>query len=196
MSSADALSSGQQQLLLQMARESILHGFASHHPLKVDPADYDQELQEERACFVTLHINGRLRGCIGTLTPTGSLVEAVCENAYSAAFRDLRFLPLRRDECEQLDIEISVLTPSEQVHFDNEEDLLSQLRPGVDGLILEDGMQRGTFLPSVWESLPEPQDFFQQLKRKAGLPVTYWSPTIKISRYETYAFSDTSSAKV
>jgi len=111
------------------------------------------------------------------------LVEDVAENAVAAAFHDPRFPPLSRDEFDDLKISISVLSPPEEMSFSSEADLLSQIRPGIDGLILQEGFQKGTFLPSVWEELPETEMFFEHLKLKAGLPAGYWSDTLRVFRY-------------
>ena len=143
------------------------------------------ELKEERATFVTLTIHGNLRGCIGMLEACRPLAEDVAENAVSAAFHDPRFPPLSEDEFEQLEIHISILSPPEEMIFSSEDDLLEQIRPGTDGLILQEGFQRGTFLPSVWEELPETEIFFEHLKMKAGLPAGYWSDTLRVFRYTT-----------
>jgi AmmeMemoRadiSam system protein A len=130
-----------------------------------------------------------LRGCIGHLEATLPLVEDVAENAFSAAFRDPRFPALRDTEYAALELHISVLTPAEPLDCNSESDLLRQMRPYQDGLILAEGLRRGTFLPSVWEQLPEPREFLRHLKRKAGLPDDYWSPSLQIYRYETESFS-------
>lgn len=174
--------------LLRIAKASIRHGLNHGMPLKVDASEYAEELREIRACFVTLNRNGNLRGCIGHLEAVIPLVEDVAENAFSAAFRDPRFPPLGEREMDGLEIHISVLTPSSPMQFTSEDDLLSQIRPGIDGLILEDGRHRGTFLPSVWESLPTAELFLQHLKQKAGLPANYWSPTLRVARYQTESF--------
>jgi len=184
-----SLTPGQRRLLLDIARASIREGLEHDSALTVTAGDYPPALQAERASFVTLHLEGELRGCIGHLEAIQPLVADVAENAFSAAFRDPRFPPLREPEYAGLHIHISVLTPAEPMQFASEADLLRQLRPGTDGLILEDGWARGTFLPSVWESLPEPQEFLAHLKRKAGLPVGHWSDSLRIYRYTTESFS-------
>ncbi len=176
--------------LLAVARDSIAQGLERGSPLAVDPADYPEALRAQRAAFVTLHLAGDLRGCIGHLEAVAPLVRDVAENAYAAAFRDPRFPPVSPPEFGMLALHISVLTPPEPMTFSSEADLLAQIRPGVDGLILTDGRARGTFLPSVWESLPRPRDFLTQLKRKAGLPVDHWSDRVQVSRYETESFGD------
>jgi hypothetical protein len=174
--------------LLEIAQTSIEHGLRHQQPLLVEPMYYPVELQKEKASFVTLLRHDNLRGCIGTLTAFQPLISDVAQHAYAAAFEDPRFSPLQSHELEDLSIHISVLTPPQGIQFTSEEDLLQQLRPGVDGLILQDRWHRGTFLPSVWESLPNPRDFLQRLKQKAGLPADYWSNTLTIQRYTTISF--------
>lgn len=147
-------------------------------------------LREQRSCFVTLNRGGALRGCIGHLEAVQPLVLDVVENAYSAAFRDPRFSPLGQDELTGLQVHVSVLSPPVRVEFSSQQALIAKLRPGVDGLILQEGRHRGTFLPSVWESLPDPVDFLRHLKTKAGLAPDYWSEGIEIFRYETESFQD------
>lgn len=174
--------------LLDLAWSSIRRGLADGAPIQVDPEDYPQALRASGACFVTLHRLGSLRGCIGHLAACQPLVLDVAENAFAAAFRDPRFAPLQPGELEGLTIDISVLTAPEPLRFRDEADLIAQIRPGLDGLILEDGSARGTFLPAVWESLPEPRRFLAELKRKAGLPISHWSGRLKVSRYRTDTF--------
>jgi AmmeMemoRadiSam system protein A len=171
------------QTLLQVAKESIKTGLEKNKPLKVEPSDYAEELQENRATFVTLEIHKQLRGCIGTLTAYQSLVSDVADHAYAAAFSDPRFPRLQDNELALLELHISILSLPEPMSFDSEEQLIQQLRPGIDGLILTEGMYKGTFLPAVWESLKEPKEFLQHLKQKAGLSPNYWSNTIKVERY-------------
>ncbi len=184
MSSAD-ISQHHGQLLLKLAEESIHYGLENEQRLVVNPDDFPAPLFAQRAAFVTLTQKGQLRGCIGHLTATQSLAEDVAENAYSAAFNDYRFSPLTAKEWPDLEISISILSPPEPISFTSESDLLSKIRPGIDGLILELDQNRGTFLPSVWESLPTPEAFLQALKQKAGLPGNFWSNEIHMSRYTT-----------
>ena len=176
------------KLLRKVAQASIEHGLRIGRPLAVDMACYPRPLREPGASFVTLNEHGRLRGCIGSLEAIHPLVEDVAHNAYAAAFSDPRFPPLQAHELPGLDLHISVLSPATPMQFDSEEDLIRQLRPGVDGLMLEDGDHHGTFLPAVWESLPDAHDFLQHLKLKAGLPMDGWSDTIRVSRYVTESF--------
>ena len=177
------------QQLIQLAKDSVQHGLQFSKPAPVDRNQYDALLRQPRASFVTLQIAGQLRGCIGSLQASRPLIEDVSHNAFAAAFRDPRFSPLQADEYDDLDYHISILGLPEPMAFKSEEDLISQLRVGVDGLILEDMGRRGTFLPSVWDNLPKPKQFWQHLKAKAGLPQDHWSDTLKVSRYTTQAFS-------
>lgn len=178
------------KVLLDTARSSIQHGLDFGKALEVNAAYYTAALQAERACFVTLEKAGELRGCIGHLQAVQPLINDVAENAWAAAFQDPRFAPLKRVELPGLEIHISILSPPQAMTFSSQGDLLGQIRPGIDGLILEDGYRRGTFLPSVWESLPEARDFLAHLKLKAGLPADYWSDKIRISRYTSESITD------
>jgi len=169
--------------LMAVATASIEHGLTHHRALTVNPEDYSPKLREERVSFVTLKIQGQLRGCMGALVATRPLISDVAIHAYAAAFSDPRFASLQSSELPQLDVHISVLTVPEPMAFTSEADLIRQLQPGVDGLIIKDGWYRGTFLPAVWEALPEPQEFVRQLKHKAGLPMNHWSDSLTIQRY-------------
>jgi hypothetical protein len=141
-------------------------------------------LHEPGATFVTLTQGGQLRGCIGSLEAHRPLAQDVRENALAAAFRDPRFSPLAVEEFAFTSVEVSLLTPAVPLDFSDEADFMAQLRPGVDGIVFQYGRHRSTFLPQVWESLPEPEQFMQQLKRKAGLPPNFWHETVSIARYE------------
>jgi len=180
------------QALLNLARESIQFGLTHGQPLAVKKQTYSTDLQQPRASFVTLHKHGELRGCIGSLEAHQALVNDIANNAFNAAFRDPRFPPLQANEFEQLHIHIEILTPPEPIQFNSEQDLLKQLQPGEDGLILSEGTHRGTFLPTVWESLPQPEQLLFHLKNKAGLPGDYWSDNMKVQRYHTESFEDES----
>lgn len=184
------LNTEQRQALLGVARRSIALGLEEGRPLRVNLEDYAAELRTQRAAFVTLQEFGQLRGCIGHLEALQPLVKDVAENAFAAAFRDPRFPPVTARELERLHIEISVLTPATPLGFGSEQELVAMIEPGRDGLILEEGLARGTFLPSVWEALPNPVDFLRQLKRKAGLPENYWSDRLRVSRYRTESFGE------
>lgn len=184
------LADAERALLLDLARRSIAHGLDTGRALPVALDGLPPVLAADGAAFVTLLLAGRLRGCIGHLEPVGPLAVDVSENAYAAAFRDPRFPPVRAPELDLLHVEVSVLTPSEPIAFGSEEELLAALRPGIDGVILAEGARRGTFLPSVWEQLPEPAEFLRHLKLKAGLAAGYWSPRLTASRYRTESFGE------
>lgn len=190
MSSTNTLSLQDRATLLEVARASIRHGLRHRQALEVNPGDYPESLRPLRATFVTLEKGGQLRGCIGALTAYQPLVQDVAAHAYAAAFEDPRFPELRMEEFSALEVHISVLSPPEPLHFGSEDELLAQLRPGEDGLILHFRHHRGTFLPSVWEHLADPYVFLAQLKQKAGLPLDFWSPELQVERYTTEYFGD------
>jgi len=171
------------ETLLGIARSSVEHGVESGQLLSVRAADYHPALRDPRATFVTLRVQQALRGCIGSCQPVRPLVEDVAHNAYAAAFLDPRFPPMSREELAELHVHISLLSPTEEMSFTSEEDLCAQVRPGMDGLLLEEGGRKGTLLPAVWETLPDIRDFVRHLKLKAGLPADYWSDSLKMYRY-------------
>ena len=140
------------------------------------------------ASFVTLHLDGELRGCIGSIEAHRPLGEDVARNVRAAAYRDPRFPAVGTDEIPRLQMEVSVLSPREPLHAMSESDALALMRPGIDGICLDYGDLRSTFLPQVWESLPEPGEFLGELKRKAGLPRTFWHPDLRLSRYTVDKF--------
>ena len=172
--------------LVGLARDAIREAFAgtSQAPSAV-PA-----LRAEGATFVTLRRAGDLRGCIGTVNAWRPLEDDVRANAVAAAFHDPRFEPLSRSEFADTSIEVSLLGPREAIVAVDEDAVLGQLRPGVDGVVLECGRRRATFLPQVWEQLPDSRTFLSALKQKAGLAADFWSPEIRVSRYEVEKFVD------
>jgi AmmeMemoRadiSam system protein A len=179
-------------VLLETAWQSIKHGVTTGKALDPDTQRCEAPLAEPGASFVTLHRGGELRGCIGSLEAYRALITDVAENAFAAAFRDPRFAPLQAQELADLSLDISVLSRPQRMSFTSEQELLTQLRPKQDGLILQAGSNRATFLPSVWESLPEPARFLRQLKLKAGLTADYWSEDIRAWRYGSECFTDDS----
>jgi AmmeMemoRadiSam system protein A len=140
-------------------------------------------LRDDGACFVTLKCNGQLRGCVGSPRAYRPLVEDVADNGFAAAFRDSRFPKLKAEEKQELSLSVSVLSPPTPMTFADESDLLKQIRPAVDGLIIEANGRRALFLPQVWESLPRPPAFLAQLKIKAGLKRDHWSSDFKAWRF-------------
>lgn len=147
-------------------------------------------LQEPGACFVTLMQHDQLRGCIGSLEPHRVLLDDVEANACAAAFFDPRFQPLSAAEFNEIEIEISLLSPMQPMQFVDEADVLAQLRPGVDGIVFEYGRHRSTFLPQVWEQLPTPREFIEHLKVKARLPANFWANDVKLQRYSVTKFKE------
>ncbi len=160
---------GRNNRLLRAAAAALRYGVRHGRAPKTDARDNPPELRKPGATFVTLKHNGRLRGCVGSVAPVRALLADVMHNAYGSAFRDNRFPPLRKDELPGLRVSISLLSPFSALAFDDEEDLLRKLRPGTDGLLIENGSRRGLFLPQVWEQLETPADFLAHLKDKAGI---------------------------
>lgn len=146
------------------------------------------------ATFVTLRKNGALRGCIGNLEAHRPLLVDLKANALAAAFRDPRFPPLQREELDQICIEVSLLSVLRPIDCTSEEDALARLRPFEDGVVLQYGSTRGTFLPQVWDDLPEPALFLRELKRKAGLPTSFWASDIRLSRYSVAKYAEIDAA--
>lgn len=176
--------------LLRVARESIRRRFV-HDDSLPEAGVHDPALQEHRATFVTLTLHHELRGCIGSLEAQRSLLRDVSHNARAAAFHDPRFNPLAPAELTAVRIEISVLSCPEPFPVQDRAELLQHLEPGRHGLVLQEGTRRATFLPAVWESLPDAGDFLAQLLHKAGLHRDHWSPALRFFIYTTESFSET-----
>ncbi len=186
MSSAEAgLSASHRRVLLEVARRSVEHGVRERRPLPVDPGAHAPELRRHRASFVTLCVDGSLRGCTGRIEASQPLVVDVAESAGKSTFADPRFSAVSERELSQLEIHISVLSALERLAVESEEDLVRTLRPKVDGLVLREGALQSTFLPSVWDSIAEAREFVRELKRKAGLSPQHWSPALECFRYTT-----------
>jgi hypothetical protein len=169
--------------LIEVARDSIGYGLRMGAPLPVEPNAYAAALRPLGVTFVTLRIEASLRGCVGSLAAVRPIVTDVAHHAYQAAFHDPRFPNLAADERDALQIHISLLSPPQPMSCDGEDDLIAQLRPGIDGLVLEQGPNRGTFLPSVWAQIPQADRFLAQLKVKAGVGASDWPRDVKVSRY-------------
>jgi AmmeMemoRadiSam system protein A len=179
--------------LLAIARGAIAASLGEAGPIPEPAAGW---LDEPGASFVTLMQRGELRGCVGSLSAERPLRADVERNARAAAFRDPRFAPLSRLEYPEIEVEVSLLSPLEPIAFETESHALALLRPGVDGLLLEYGGQRGTFLPQVWEQLPEPDAFLEHLKKKAGLPAGFWAADLKLSRYTVRKWRESDAKRV
>lgn len=183
------LTLAQRQQLLHAARHTISTRLAGPDLPALDSQQYDPALSVKRSSFVTLKSAGRLRGCIGSLIATRSLLLDVVHNAAAAAFQDPRFKPLHAAEFAGIELHISVLSQPQPVAVASRAELLTMLQPGKHGLILQTGKQRATYLPSVWETLPEPEQFVRELRAKAGLPREGWSDNTQVSIYHTEEFS-------
>jgi AmmeMemoRadiSam system protein A len=166
-------------VLLGLARTAITEALGQ----TVAPAPAANWLRDSAASFVTLNQQGVLRGCIGSLIAHRPLGEDIRANALAAAFHDPRFPPVSAAEWLSVQVEVSVLSPLERLTVRSEVDLITQIQPGRHGLLLRYGAYQGTFLPQVWEELPDPKQFLSQLKRKAGLPPDFWSPDLEVYRY-------------
>lgn len=169
------------QTLLRLARAAIgkKFGFESHDLPRT------AWLEEPGATFVTLTLNNRLHGCIGSLEANRPLIDDVRDNAVAAAFQDPRFAPLTKEEFADAVIDVALLSKPEAIHFSSEEDALRQLNPGTDGVVFEYGSHRATFLPHAWADLPHARDLLVQLKKQAGLAEDFWSVDVKVSRFTT-----------
>ncbi len=179
-----------EQELLDIAYQSIEHGLKKGKYLKVSENKYSKTLQQPQGAFTTLKCNSVLRGCKGSLEATLPLINVVAYSAYSAAFDDPRFPPLQFCEFSQLKISLSVLSPKEKLSFTSEEELIEKIQPGIDGLILEYNGQKGTLLPSVWETVPDAREFFLTVKQKAGIDRDFWAENMQAYRYTAYTIKD------
>lgn len=172
--------------LLRLARDSIAHHLGGPLPEIPDGDVY----RHKAATFVTVTRHGELHGCIGTLDPYRTLVDDVQHNAVAAAFFDPRSRPLLLGEMGAISIEVSLLGPLQPVHVRTEAEAIEKIRPFEDGVVLRDGRHRATFLPQVWDKLPDPREFLAQLKQKAGMPAHGWSPSMEVFRYSLLKWSE------
>jgi AmmeMemoRadiSam system protein A len=191
------LATPERRELLALARASIdatlSSGSAVRGLVPLTTAPLLPGLTVRRSSFVTLRHGEELRGCCGTLDAPRPLAEDVWRNAWAAAFNDYRFPPLTATEWPHMNVHLSLLTVPEPLDIATEEQLLDLLRPSIDGLVLESDAGRATFLPAVWEQIPDPVQFVRQLKMKAGWSATYWSSSVRCSRYTTESFDEESS---
>ena len=177
--------------LLQIARKSIEDQLEHQKTIEqIDLLEQYPELKKKRATFVTLTIHGELRGCIGSIMPHQSLLDDIVHNAASAAFKDPRFFPLTKEEYLQSTVEVSLLTPPEELTYEDVHDLKSKIRPGIDGVIIQKGGYSATFLPQVWEQLPTFELFFAHLGQKAGLGSDVLELHPQVQTYQVENFED------
>ena len=191
MSTADWLSEDEGSYLLVVARNTIKDRLNNTEAPQIDWKDLPEKFKEQLGTFVTITIDGNLRGCIGHIIPRETVIEGIQENSINAAFRDPRFPPLTREEFENIEIEISILTAPEELTYTDADDLLNKLRPGVDGLIFKKGPYEATFLPQVWDQLPDREEFLSHLCLKAGLSYDSWrKEKLQVSTYQVQAFEE------
>lgn len=187
----DPLLPAEKAVLLTLARQALQEAVCGKQPPALDLAALPPPLRQPGASFVTLTRRGELRGCIGALEPCQPLVLDVCEHAAMAALEDYRFPPVTSDELPEIEIEISRLTPSHTLQYDCPADLLTLLRPGVDGVILRDGLRRATFLPQVWEKLPDTAEFLSHLCAKMGAQPELWRRRkLQVAVYQVEEFRE------
>ena len=191
MSNPGELTKAQGEYLLSEARKTIAARLGEKEAQTSETKALSPVLNEKRGTFVTLTLHGNLRGCIGHIMPHEPLIDSIRENAINAAFRDPRFQPLTREEWKDVEIEISILTEPKRLDCRDSRDLLAKLRPGIDGVIIQKGFHQATFLPQVWEQLPEKEAFLGHLCMKAGLKETAWKQgDLEVSTYQVQAFKE------
>jgi len=176
------------EVLLDLAEESIRDGLAGRSTPPVDLTALPAELREPFGCFVSVHVDGDLNGCIGTLEPAASLAHEVQRMARSAAFSDPRLPALRSDQFERAVIEVSVLSAMQPIKAGSRAELFAVIRPRIDGLVLSTRGHRGLFLPVVWEQLPNRDQFLDHLIQKAGMRPVDWRPDLRAERFTTTVF--------
>ncbi len=176
--------------VLRVARKALESYSKKGKMPHVDLASFPQVLRGYGASFVTLQKNGRLRGCIGSLAARAPIIRDVVENSVKSGFKDPRFTPVEAGEVADISIKVALLSPSAPMTFESQKDLLNQVVPGRDGLILRDQGKRAVFLPMVWESLSEPEQFLQALKEKAGLARDHWSESVEVDRFCAESFAE------
>ena len=187
----ESLTSAEKEILLKVARQSLELKLRGKKLPQLDLASQTPRLQADGASFVTLTINGQLRGCIGTLEAYRPLIEDVREHALAAALNDYRFSKVQPEELDRIDIEISRLTAPKPLDFTDADNLLAKLRPNIDGVVLMDGKRRATFLPQVWEQLPNADEFLSHLSRKMGLSEDAWQhKKLDVLIYQVEEFSE------
>ena len=171
--------------LLQIVSRALTNAVMKHKHYSPARKDYDDALFDKGASFVTLKLNNELRGCIGTVVPHVAIAHDLADNAYQAAMEDNRFAPLTESELPKITFSVSLLTGFEAITYQDEQDLLSKIQAGKDGIIIRDGDRQGLFLPSVWAELPDKVEFMKNLKIKAGMNPSFWSNNIKVYRFRT-----------
>ena len=191
MTETDKLTEEEGKHLVETARKTIQEALFNPKDKSEPYAPSSPKFQERRGTFVTITLNGRLRGCIGHIIPQESLLEGVRVNAMNAAFGDPRFPGLTKSEFEKIRVEVSILTAPKPLAYTDANDLLAKLKPGTDGLIIRKGYHQATFLPQVWEQLPNKKDFLTHLCLKAGLAGDAWAyDQLEVHTYQVQAFEE------
>ena len=191
MEGIDKLTDEQGKFLLNVARKTIQESLFGGREVERKDENLPPVFEERRGTFVTLTMGGNLRGCIGHIIPQETLIDGIKVNAINAAFRDPRFNPVGKNEWERVKIEISILTDPKPLTYSDADDLLKKLRPGIDGVILKKGYYQSTFLPQVWDQLPQKEDFLTHLCLKAGLDGNAWRRgDLEVSTYQVQAFEE------
>lgn len=191
MSETDKLTVEEGKHLVETARKTIQMALFNPKGKSDQEMPASPKFQERRGTFVTLTVNGALRGCIGHIIPQESMIEGVKVNAMNAAFRDPRFRPLSKPEFDKIKVEVSILTTPKPLAYRDADDLLAKLKPGTDGLIIRQGYHQATFLPQVWDQLPDKKDFLSHLCQKAGLAGDAWLfDKLEVHTYQVQAFEE------
>lgn len=187
----DQLSTEERSILLQLARQAIEDYLKNGRKRPINIDEFSERLQKNGATFVTLTIHGELRGCVGALEAYQPLVEDVRDHAIAAAFDDYRFPPLRSEELKDIEIEISRLSAPQPLTYTDSTDLIKKIRPNVDGVILRDGYRKATFLPQVWEKLPDSEIFLSHLCQKMGSDPNLWRyKKLEVFTYQVEMFHE------
>ncbi len=187
------LTDQQGEFLLKFARTVISRKLNINTELdkKLDTKTKNNNLYEKRGTFVTLHKDGNLRGCIGTLEPNESIIDGIKDNAINAAFKDPRFSPVKKNEINNIDLEISILTIPEKLDYFDTDDLLAKLKPFIHGVIIQNKHNKATFLPQVWDQLPDKKEFLSHICTKAGLPSNEWQKgELEVMTYQVQYFKE------
>lgn len=191
MADKDKLTDQEGEYLLALARRTIEERLFNKEPGREVEKSGSDKFLEKRGTFVTLNINNNLRGCIGHIVPYESLIDSIRSNAISSAFDDPRFRPMSKEEWKDVKVEISILTEPNILKYSGADDLLEKLRSGIDGVIIRKGNEQATFLPQVWEQLPDKRDFLTHLCMKAGMSGNEWKKgDLTVYTYQVQAFEE------
>lgn len=181
----EKLTDEQRAVLKTLAFESVRYTVCHNSLLPIAAEEFSERLQQPCATFVTLRSNGKIRASAGVTTPVRPLILDIVHNAHQVCFQDFQRTTVKESELAHLTIDLSLLSEPQELHFKSEIELLKKIKPGIDGLILEDQLAHATFLPAMWGHLQTTEEFLSHLKIKAGLPPDYWSPQLRVFRYST-----------